>query len=178
MTRAELENILSERFEGGCADHWGKLILDRELFDPVMDLAVQSARGIVPFRAAYALERAFLAAPERFEPYHGRFIHDYCTATHPSTWRHFGKIMALLLKRKKLTLSDEQLNRIAETAVLRLVDPSIAVGVRVWSLDILFYLKEKVDWIENEWPEIIGQLKIDPSPGMISRLRRFGWMGR
>ena len=178
MTEAELEKIFSVRFEEGCANEWGDLLLDRELFDAAMNLAVRPAKGVIPFRASYALERAFLKAPERFESYYGRFVADFSEAKHPSVWRHYGKIMAMLLKAKKLDLTEEQANVIAETAVMRLVDETIPVGARVWSLDILYYLRKRLPWIDEELPEIIDNLKIAPTPAMISRLRRFGWMKR
>ena len=178
MTEDELEKIFSVRFEEGCADEWGDLLLEQELFEQAMNLALRPVRGVIPFRASYALERAFLKAPDRFGPYSERFIVDFSSVSHPSVWRHYGKIMALLLKGGKLTLNDEQAGTIAETAVLRLVDESIPVGARVWSLDILFYLKKRISWIDEELPAILEGLKIDPTPAMISRLRRFGWMKR
>jgi len=177
MTETELEQILSVRFEEGCADQWGDLLLDQELFESAMNLALRK-KTVIPFRASYAMERAFLKAPERFEPYYERFLMDFSVVEHPSVWRHYGKIMALLLKKKKLMLTDEQAQRIAETAVLRLVDEAIPVGARVWSLDILYYLRKYVPWIDEELPAILDDLKVAPMPAMISRLRRYGWMKR
>ena len=177
MTEAELEKILSVRFEEGCADQWSDLLLERELFDTAMNLALR-AKTVIPFRASYALERAFLKAPERFVPYYERFIADFPIVKYPSVWRHYGKIMAILLQKKRLTLPADDANRIAEAAVLRLVDESIPVGARVWSLDILYYLKNRLPWIDDELPAILESLKIAPTPAMISRLRRFGWMRR
>ncbi|MCD8186172.1 MAG: hypothetical protein LUD68_06880, partial [Rikenellaceae bacterium] len=66
-----------------------------------MNLVRQSHRGAIPFRAAYALERAFLSAPDRFVPYCTRFLNDFCEITHPGAWRHYGKLMALLLKKTR-----------------------------------------------------------------------------
>jgi hypothetical protein len=175
MTGSELEKILSVRFEEGCADGWGALLLEREWFEAAMDLALRR-KGVVPFRAAYALERVFLKAPERFEPYCERFTADYPVAVHRSVWRHYGKIMALLLKRKTLTLNDGQAVRIAEAALERLIDDSVPVGARVWSIDILHELRGRVPWIDRELPGLIDGLTIAPSPAMISRLRRFRFM--
>lgn len=177
MTEAELEQILSVRFEEGCADQWGDLLLEQDLFELAMTLALRK-KTVIPFRASYAMERAFLKAPERFEPYYERFLLDFSVVKHPSVWRHYGKIMALLLKAKKLTLTDEKVQQIAETAVIRLVDEAIPVGARVWSLDILYYLRKHVTWIDEELPTIIDDLKIAPTPAMVARLRRYGWMKR
>ena len=178
MTESELATLFSERFEGGCAIEWGRLILEQELFVPAMNLALLSSKGTVPFRAAYALECAFLQDPERFMPYCERLAADYTVVTHPSVWRHYGKIMGLLLKKKRLLLTDEQAGKIAETAVMRLVDGQVPVGARVWSLDVLYHLRGRVTWIDEELPAIIDDLKIDPQPAMVCRLRRFGWMKR
>lgn len=177
MTEAELEQILSIPFEDGCVDEWGDLVLAHELFDVAMSLALR-AKTVIPFRASYALERAFLKSPERFGPYYGRFVPDFSKVKHSSVWRHYGKIMAMSLKAGWLDLSDEQAQQVAETAVVRLVDEAIPVGARVWSLDILYYLRRRVGWIDSELPAIIDDLKIAPTPAMISRLRRFGWMKR
>jgi hypothetical protein len=172
MTEAELEEILSARFEEGCADGWGALLLEHGLIGAAMNLALRR-KGVVPFRAAYALERAFLRAPDRFEPYYERFTADFAAAVHRSVWRHYGKIMALLLKRKALTPDDGQAVRIAEAALERLIDGSVPVGARVWSIDILHELRGRVPWIDRELPGLIDGLTLAPSPAMISRLRRF-----
>lgn len=177
MTGAELEDILNVRFEEGSADQWGDLLLEQELFGVAMDLALRP-KTVVPFRASYALERAFLKAPERFAPYYDRFVRDFRTVTHHSVWRHYGKIMALLLKKKKLRFDEDTARQIAETALVRLVDESVPVGARVWSLDILYYLRGRVGWIDAELPAVIDDLKTAPTPAMLSRLRRYGWVRR
>lgn len=174
MTEKELYDLLGARFEESISEQWGQLILEEGLFDEAMNIALTQV-GHQPFRAAYALEKAFFKAPDQFTPYHARFIGDFCTATHPSVWRHYGKIMACLLK-KQIELTDEEATRIAETACMRLVDESIRVAVRVWSLDILQHLSGRVTWIDRELPAIIEQLSIAPSPGMISRLRKLGYI--
>jgi hypothetical protein len=171
----ELQDILSARFEEGSADRWADLLLERELIGTAMDLALRR-KGVVPFRAAYALERAFLKSPECFEPYYERFASDFPSVMHPSVWRHYGKIMALLLKKGRLTLTDPRAQAVAESAVLRLVDERVPVGARVWSLDILHYLRGRVGWIDRDLPAIIDDLRTAPTPAMISRLRRYGWI--
>jgi hypothetical protein len=177
MTEDELRNILSVRFEEGSADRWADLLLEHESIGAAMELAL-GRKTVVPFRASYALERAFLKAPERFEPFYERFKADFPVVAHTSVWRHYGKIMALLLKRKKILPTDAQAERIAEAAVLRLVDEQVPVGARVWSLDILYYLRGRVEWIDRDLPEIIDDLRVAPTPAMISRLRRYGWLKR
>ena len=175
MTEDELAVIVSTPFEEGCADTWAGLLLEREAIGTAMDLALRP-RTIVPFRAAYALERAFLRAPECFVPYYDRFIDDFQRVTHHSVWRHYGKILAALLKKKQLTLDDETALRVAETALLRLIDEAVPVGARVWSLDILYHLRGRVGWIDAELPAVIDDLRVAPTPAMISRLRRYGWI--
>ncbi len=175
MTEDELAAILSAPFEEGCAEAWADLILAHEAIGTAMDLALR-ARTVVPFRASYALERAFLKAPERFESYHDRFVVDFQCVTYHSVWRHYGKIMALLLQRKKLRLDDETARQVAETALLRLVDEAVPVGARVWSLDILHELRGRVGWIDDDLPAVIDGLRVAPTPAMYSRLRRYGWI--
>jgi hypothetical protein len=138
-----------DRYEGGAAAGWGELILRHELFEAAMDIALQPASHTpYPFRASYALERAFLEAPQRFEPYHNRFVRDFLAVTHHSVFRHYGKIMATLLKKRQLRLTDDEAHRVAEAALWRLVDESVAVGARVWSLDILYHLR-RYGWMKR-----------------------------
>lgn len=175
MTEEELAKILSAPFEEGCAERWADRLLERDRIGAAMNLAL-GGKGVVPFRAAYALERAFERSPERLAPYYERFANDFSAAIHPSVWRHYGKIMAILLKSRALTPTDEQAVRIAETAVERLIDESVPVGARVWSLDILHELRGRVRWIDQELPAIVDDLKTAPTPAMVSRLRRFRFL--
>lgn len=177
MTARELEELLGAPFEEGCGGRWGELILTHELIGEAMDLAL-GPRGVVPFRAAYALERAFLIAPRRLAPWYGRLAADYAATSHPSVWRHYGKIVAGLLSRGTLALDGAQATVVAEAALDRLTLPGVPVGARVWSIDILHHLHGRVGWIDRELPEVIDSLSIDPSPAMVSRLRRYGWIGR
>lgn len=177
ITEEELGRLIGGHYEESMADDGADLLLEQELFPEAMNLAL-GAKTNVPFRASYALERAFLKAPERFAPYYDRFVRDFRTVTHHSVWRHYGKIMALLLKKKKLGFDEDTARQIAETALVRLVDESVPVGARVWSLDILYYLRGRVGWIDAELPAVIDDLKTAPTPAMLSRLRRYGWVRR
>lgn len=176
MTEQEFEKLLSARFEENISHSWGMLIQEQDLWSEAMNLAASSPKGQVPFRAAYALEKALLKNQACFEPYYSRFIDDFSEVMHPSVWRHYGKIMTILLKKKKLELTDTQAKKVAEAAVMRLVDQNIKIAVRVWSLDILNELRGRVGWIDKELPEIIENLKSDPMPAMISRLKKTGWI--
>ncbi|MDR2937106.1 MAG: hypothetical protein LBU80_07195 [Rikenellaceae bacterium] len=171
MTGDEFQKELETRLEPGVKVYWTRLILDHNLWIEAMDLAL-GKRPPVPFRASYALEGAFFEKPDDFVPYHQRFVRDFCTATDESVFRHYGKMMAHLLKRQWLTLSDDEATAVAEEACVRLIDSRLRVAVRAWSLEVLLLLRGRVGWIDEEWAGIIEQLRIDPSPGIQSCLRR------
>ncbi len=176
MTREEFQKELETRFEPGGKTHWARLILDHDLWTGAMDLAL-GKRPPVPFRASYALEGAFFENPDGFAPYHRRFVRDFCAATDESVFRHYGKMMAWSLKRKWLTLTNDEATQVAEAACVRLIDARLRVAVRAWSLEVLLLLRGRVAWIDEEWPGIIETLRIDPSPGIQSCLRRLKKIG-
>lgn len=176
MTEEELSGNFSTGFEDWHSRHWGDIVREEQLYDQVMNLSLQRSSGSVAFRAAYSLELAFFRDPDGFAPYHARFISDFCEVTHPGVLRHYGKIMAWLLKNRRLDLTDGQALAIAEIVVARLVDPELKVAVKAWCMDILHHLSGRLDWVQELLPEVIDQLKRDPSPGMLSRLKKLGWI--
>ncbi len=150
-------------------------ILERDAIAAAMEIALLETPP-QPFRAAYSLEKIFLSDPRLFVPYHKRFVRDFCRMKNPSVWRHYGKIMALLLRRKEIGLSEKEKEIIAEAAFRFLLHPEAKVGMQVHMLDILHRLRGEVPMIGEYLPEVIHHLSLDPSPGMVSRLRRLGYI--
>lgn len=175
MTKQELHKLLSQRFEDNCCREFARTIQEHGLIEDAMEIALEK-KGSQPFRAAYALEMLFFDDPASFEPYYKRFVSDYTAIENESTMRHYGKIVVWLLKNKKLDLPCSDINSLAETACIRLVDESIKSGVKVWCMEILTLLSSKVEWVREEFPGILESLSIDPPPAIASRLRKLGYV--
>lgn len=158
----------------------GRMVYECDGYQMALDLATEQCESSLPraerakvaFRAAYALECAFLIAPERFTPYLNAFLKAFPTVKNRSVHRHFGKIMAILLQTKRLIPMPEQASLIAETAALWLSDPKSRVAVKVWALEIIKLLAPQVTWVAEIFPDAIGMLSIDPTPAMTVRLKR------
>ena len=171
MTKEELYELFASRFEREVNFYCAEVILRENLVPAALDIALLPDSPQA-FRAAYALETAFFRHPETFAPFYGRFVSDFSKAVHPSVHRHYGKIVAWLLKRKKVRLSVPETERLAETACLRLVDETSKVAVRVWALEILDLLAPQVEWVADELPAIAERLSLDPSPALLCRLKK------
>lgn len=177
MTQQELYTLFSKGYnEIKQWEEWDIQEVTPSLFKHLMNLSSLPEKSSVPFRAAYALEKTYLQDPARFEPFIPRLYRDFCTITNPSAKRHYGKLTALALRSEKREPTAKQARLVAETAIERLVDDSLKIAVRVWSLDILECLKNRVPWIDEELPGIIDSLRCHPCPAMLSRLKKTGWV--
>jgi len=168
MTPLQLTEAVRKKFESGLAPRYGKQIVEHDLFGTALDLALDPDPQTA-FHAAYALEYAFSAAPERFVPFHARFVGDFLSVSHPGVHRHYSKIMHSLLKTDSIILSDEQRQRIAERTFDRLIDPKTRVAVKVWSMEILDSLSDALPWVDEQLEETIRFLMRDGSPGLCNR---------
>ena len=122
MTEKELAAELKGNFTKGFAGRYGRLIAEHDLFGDALSLGLDSDPSVA-FHASYALERAFFIAPEAFERHIGHFVRNYLAIVNPSACRHYSKMMAWLLDRKRIELTDSQRRQIAETTFDRLIDP-------------------------------------------------------
>ena len=173
--------LLLDDFEPGFGPRMGKMVYECDLYSIALDLAIEKQklplsavdRAKVAFRAAYALENAFLIDQERFiSKCIDTFIETFPLAKNRSAHRHFGKMMTILLRTKRLILNLEQAEAIAETAALWLADPKSRVAVQIWALEILALLAQQVEWVTEVLPDAIGMLSLHPTPAMKVRLRR------
>ena len=168
MTPQEFTEAIRKRFEPGFAARYGRQILCDDLFGTALDLSI-GPDPQTAFRAAYALEYAFFAAPERFRPFHTRFIEYYLTAVHAGVHRHYSKMMSQLLRTETIALSDENRQRIAENAFDRLIEPKTRVAVKAWSMEILDRLSSDLSWVDEQLEDTIRFLMRDGSPGICSK---------
>ena len=175
-SKEELYDMLSSEWEDGYAEKIRRFILEHGLIKEAMDIALERGHP-QPFRAAFVLEWGFFKNTKMFTPYYDRILSDFNDIVSESVMRHYGKVIAKLVK--KVRISDDQAGRIAETAVIRLINNDLKAGARIWSLDILYTLLLRVDWLREEMPGIIERLSDSPSPAMAARLRKYpmkSWM--
>ena len=164
MTEKELAAELKGNFTKGFAGRYGRLIAEHDLFGDALSLGLDSDPSVA-FHASYALERAFFIAPEAFERHIGHFVRNYLAIVNPSACRHYSKMMAWLLDRKRI----EQRRQIAETTFDRLIDPSVRPAVKVWSMEILDILSAELPWVEEQLYDTICWLMRDDGPALRNR---------
>ena len=78
-------------------------------------------------------------------------------------------MMAWLLDRKRIELTDSQRRQIAETTFDRLIDPSVRPAVKVWSMEILDILSAELPWVEEQLYDTICWLMRDDGPALRNR---------
>ena len=130
MTEKELAAELKGNFTKGFAGRYGKLIAENDLFGFALNLGLDRDPAVA-FHASYALERAFFIAPEAFGRHIGHFVRNYLAIVNPSACRHYSKMMAWLLDRRRIELTDSQRQQVAEATFDRLIDPSGRPAVKV-----------------------------------------------
>lgn len=178
MTRPELIAALSGRFRANFADALADRVAAAGAFGLLYAVATappatlpKALRHKVAFRGAYVLERLYFASPAYLEPYVDRFCRlDFPACSDPSARRHFGKIMAHLLRHH--APDADTLGRIAETAGAWAVDPASKVAVRIGAVEVLRGCCEQVPWVIETWDDLMAMLARDATPGIACRLRR------
>lgn len=178
MTRPELIEALSGWFRADFADALADRVAAAGAFGLLYAVATaplatlpKALQHKVAFRGAYVLERLYFASPAYLEPYVDRFCRlDFPACSDPSARRHFGKIMAHLLRYH--APDADTLGRIAETAGAWAVDPASKVAVRIGAVEVLRGCRERVSWVAETWDDLMTMLAHDATPGIACRLRR------
>lgn len=168
MTENELAAELKGNFTKGFAERYGKLIVENDLFGFALNLGLDRDPAVA-FHASYALERAFFIAPEAFDRHVGHFVRNYLAITNPSAYRHYSKMMACLLDRRRIELTGSERQRIAEATFDRLIDPSVRPAVKVWSMEILDSLSAGLPWVDEQLYDTIQFLTAGDRPALRSR---------
>ena len=140
----------------------------RDLFGFALNLGLDRDPAVA-FHASYALERAFFIAPEAFGRHIGHFVRNYLAIVNPSACRHYSKMMAWLLDRRRIELTDSQRQQVAEATFDRLIDPSVRPAVKVWSMEILDSLSAELPWVEEQLYDTICWLMRDDGPALRNR---------
>lgn len=176
MTEQQLIEILLERFYEDFASQTAKIVVCNDGMQVLYRLANDcllppAQRAKVMFRAAYVLETIYFEYPTLFAPYIERFCTDFSSCTNESAKRHFTKIMHNLLISHSPT--DIQCYTIAEKCAEWTVDPRVRVAVKIWAIEVLRALMDRVDWVAEMLPELLEPLSRNPSPAMLNRLQKW-----
>lgn len=169
MTKQEMESILAKQI-----DKKSVLVLAEQVakiqfsIKDLINLSLHKTPEIA-FRSAWILENTINYSRELFITYIPDFIDTYIKLQNESCKRHFTKILIFLFKNRLILLEGEKLDAIIDTTFEWLVITDTPVAVKVNCLDILFYCKDKSDWIREELPSQIEFLLKDGSAAMQSR---------
>ena len=155
MTEKELAAELKGNFTKGFAGRYGKLIAENDLFGFALNLGLD--------------RDPFFIAPEAFGRHIGHFVRNYLAIVNPSACRHYSKMMAWLLDRRRIELTDSQRQQVAEATFDRLIDPSVRPAVKVWSMEILDSLSAELPWVEEQLYDTICWLMRDDGPALRNR---------
>lgn len=128
----------------------------------------------VGFRAAWILELIYEGFPEKLDQDIPAILDAYHRQQNPGAMRHFTKIMmaATDTTDKVGKLSESDIEHLVSTTFDWMINPSTSVAVQVNCMDILFNLRSRADWIQDELEEQINFLLKDGSPALQSRGKR------
>lgn len=161
--------VISQRFEPGFVATYGPLVLAENLQKSCMELAFDHDPRIA-FRASYALEYAFFDNPEKFTgEYGGMFLECMTRTTNPSVHRHYTKILAFMLEKNIIRLSDRQVEEMTEFVFDLLISPRTKPAVRATSMNILYELCDRLDWIAGSLYDTILHISADSTPAVRNR---------
>lgn len=172
MTPGELTGLLSADFYENFADQIASQVVDAGAVGVLYALiTAPEAKHRILFRGAYVLERIYFRDSRLFEPHVEAFCrHDFAACRDASARRHFGKMMAHLLR--DYTPPAAWLDAIAESAAQWAVEPDTKVAVRIWAVEVLKCCREKVPWVAQTWDDLMGAMEADSTPGIACRMRK------
>ncbi|MBE8720427.1 hypothetical protein [Sphingobacterium pedocola] len=143
--------------------------------DELFELSLQTDDKQIAFRAAWIIETVFLKEPNYFTKHTEHVIDAYIKTENWSCLRSYTKlIMWILSPKNKFTIPEnDQRKVILEKTFTSLLNLNCPIAVKVNCFDILFYLKNDEDWIQEE---LTAQLQLcisqSPTPAIKSRGNR------
>ncbi len=131
----------------------------------------------IGFRAAWILENLLLTNLNTILDNLDEVLIRFPQVSNPSCQRHYVKILMYLTSPKtnkeiKAKMQVANLELIIETCFDWLIDPKVAVVVKVFCCETLFNLRNRYDWIADELAREIGFLMLDGSAAMQSKGKR------
>lgn len=172
MTKKDWILILSKSLNKRQVIDLSKLAAENKAAEQLIEMSFYPVNESA-FRAAWVLENLFLLAKEDFMIAFKCFLDAYVNLKNRSCKRHFSKIMLEVLKDKHSAVwTQYDFEPVVETTFKWLIDPETPVAVQVNCMDVLFYLKERYSWIEEELKAQIVFLLKDGGAAMQSRGKR------
>ncbi len=128
----------------------------------------------IGFRAAWILENLLLKDEMLFLENLDELLLRFPQVKNPSCQRHYVKILVYLTSPKanraiKSRIEKANLEPIIETCFEWLIDPKIAVAVKVFCCEVMFNLRNRYDWIADELAREVEFLMKDGSAGIQSK---------
>jgi len=172
MTKENWISLLSKKLNKTQVTKLSKLADEKQAAKELIEISLFPVNEIA-FRAAWVLENLFLSAKEDFLADFQCFLNTYVMLGNLSCKRHYSKIMIEVLKGGKSGFwLQYDFEPIVETTFEWLINPETPVAVQANCLDILFSLKSRYSWIEEELKAQIIFLLKDGSAAIQSRGKR------
>lgn len=181
MTTDDLIEILTEQFYENFANAVATRVLENDAFETLFRLNIdcdklkvkKSIRDKIAFRSSYVLETIYFADKECFAKFQNEFFEHFPLITNGGMMRHYAKICADLLNRGVRPTNEES---IAKACLSWVLDPKVRVAVKIWAVEILVSIKDRVELVREVLPEIIDVLSSSSMPALECRIR--SWKNR
>lgn len=166
-----LRTLLKERFEKGMNISVGRKIIDENLWEQACMLVADDDRQIA-FRAAWALQWAIEHDKDRLTLLFQHILSTFLASDNGSVLRIYAKLLNDAMPRAQL--DDASAHRVAEKAFDLLLDKNVKVAVKVWLMEILASLTDRIDYVAENLAECVLALSQAPdcTPAMTSHSRR------
>ena len=169
MTKQEWCSHLKKAISKKKVEQLAESVSTSESVKELIDLTFHPQYQIA-FRAAWILEYTLIYSPNALQTKLEYFLIAYEKQKNYSCQRHFSKIlMFFTAKANERLLRIYPLELVVETTFKWLIDPETPVAVQVNCMDILFNLKDRFNWIEEELKEQINFLLKNGTAAMQSR---------
>lgn len=175
ITEGLLESIMHERgLTGKMNTKVGSLIVEENLWDVAMSLS-RSDNNQTAFRASWGLEWAYCIDPKEIESRSEQFFEDLMASGNQSVHRVYSKMLCDMTRRGTFVLTDSQAGRLAERCFDLLIGAETPVAVKVWQIELLSDLMERIGWIEEQLTPTIRAISEDSecTPGMAACARHY-----
>jgi hypothetical protein len=177
LTRDKLIEACISGFVPNFAETWAEQVIATQSLPTLWGLIAANDRLELSkdhlekfqFRSAYILETVYCRASYLFSPYLYPFFELFPKVTNGSMRRHFAKICLLAIREGNLPHNTES---IAIACADWIIAPQTRVAVKVLALDILAEFAITEQWISELLSEVVATQTINPSAGMIVRLRK------
>jgi len=142
----------------------------------LIDISFHANKDIA-FRAAWILENVFLENPAVYEPDLEYLLSRIKEVKHESCQRHYAKILMHITDRKapaviKEKVAQYNMEPIVEQSFDWMIDPRVKIAVKCFSAEVLFNLRMRYPWVNEELENQVKFLMKNGSAGIQSRGRK------